>query len=155
MVEHVNIRPMCLGRKIPMEGFCEQLKLDFLWEQRGVNEKTYHIASDHDFTANIEIGRLTRYCVDAIDLGFVGLTDLSTSEIYEHFSYICWKLQQARGCHVLVTFVQLMGVDYVVFLIIKNSRIKFLEVFVDLPNGVRWFNVSIHGTGHADMMRSM
>jgi hypothetical protein len=44
--------------------------------------------------------------------------------------------------------MQLMGVDNVVILVIESMRFELLKVFVHLPDGFRWFGVSIHGTSH-------
>lgn len=41
MMKHVYIRLVLLDRELAMEGFGEELKLHFLWEQRGINEETY------------------------------------------------------------------------------------------------------------------
>lgn len=131
-----------------MEGLCEQLKLNFFWEQRGIYEKTYHTASDHTSTANVEIGRLTRYCIDAVDLGLLGLVDVSSDKFCERLSYVCRKLQQARGRHMRMLLVQLMGINDIVLLVVESQRVKLLEVFVYLPDGLRWLRMSIHGSGH-------
>jgi hypothetical protein len=48
--------------------------------------------------------------------------------------------------------VQLMCVDDLVVLVIEVTRFELLEVFVDLPDGFRWFGVSIHRTGHVNGM---
>jgi hypothetical protein len=44
-----------------------------------------------------------------------------------------------------------MCVDDLVVLVIEVTRFELLEVFVDLPDGFRWFGVSIHRTSHIDM----
>ena len=68
MMKHVYIRLVFPNRKIAMERLGEELKLYFLWKQRGVNEETYRNVSDNS-SANVEIGRLTRDSVHAVNSG--------------------------------------------------------------------------------------
>ena len=68
VMEHVYIRLVFLDREIAVERLGEELELHFLREQRGVNEETYRNVSDNS-SANVEIGRLTRDSVHAVNSG--------------------------------------------------------------------------------------